>query len=198
MNRSETIKELAAALSKAQGQFEHARKDADNPFFRSRYASLSSVLDAAKQHLFDNGLSVSQVIDTQEDSVFLESILMHSSGEWISGKYPIKPLKPDPQGLGSCVSYARRYSFSAITGIAADDDDGNSASGNATKQAIDYFALIEDSKTLSELAAVWNKIPEHLKKTYLKVKDAQKALLTKPATTETQPESQPTEETTNG
>ena len=180
MQKSDSIKELAAALSKAQGNFEHARKDEDNPFFKSKYATLASVIDAAKKHLCANGLSVAQVIDCQDDGLFLETILLHSSGEWLSGKYPIRPVKPDPQSVGSACTYARRQSFSAITGIAADDDDGNNASDNTTAPAhkplpaIDYYALIDDSKTVAELASVWKKIPPDLKPAYAKVKDAQK------------------------
>jgi len=194
MKTSESIKELAAALAKAQGSFEHARKDADNPFFKSRYATLASVLDAAKNPLAECGLAVSQVIDYNEGGIFLETILMHSSGEWISGCYPIKPLKPDPQSLGSAITYSRRQSFSAITGIAADDDDGNSASqvsapavnGLKTfKQATDlkqsqpvlttdYFAMLEDSKTDDELKKNFLAIPKEQKAAYVKVKDIKK------------------------
>ena len=191
MKTSESIKELAAALAKAQGQFIHAKKDADNPFFKSRYATLASVLDAAKQPLSDNGLSVVQVIDSAEgEGMFLETILMHSSGEWMSGKYPIKPVKPDPQSIGSACTYARRYAFSAITGIAADDDDGNSdsqVSAPAVKQekiapqpSVDYFAMIDDSKSLDELSKVWKSIPKHLQPSYVNVKNAQKAFINGP------------------
>jgi hypothetical protein len=199
MNKSDSIKNLAIALSKAQGELQHAKKDVNNDFFRSKYADLASCIDAAKKPLADNGLSVSQIMDiTENGELVLETILMHVSGEFLSGKYPIKPMKPDPQSLGSCVSYARRYCFSAITGIAADDDDGNSASGNATlpahKQApkprqtpdvygtpnppVDYFALIEDSKTLSDLAAVWKQMPAPMKPAFIKIKDAQKKVIT--------------------
>ena len=129
MSRSESIKELAAALSKAQGAFDHAKKDVKNEFFKSKYADLASVIDAAKKPLSDNGLSVCQICDTTETGdVILETILMHTSGEFISGRYPIRPVKADPQAMGSAITYARRYAFSAITGIAADDDDGNGAS----------------------------------------------------------------------
>ena len=133
--KSESIKELATALSKAQSQFDHAKKDVKNEFFKSKYADLASVIDAAKEHLGKNGLSVSQLTNVDENgNILLETILMHSSGEWISGVYPIKPIKTDPQAYGSAMTYARRYAFSAITGIAADDDDGNAASQQSNKQ----------------------------------------------------------------
>lgn len=127
--KSESIAELAKALSKAQGDFDHAKKDSAGPFAKSFYADLANVIDAAKKPLADNGLAVSQIIVADENgNVNLETILMHASGEWISGTYPVRPVKTDPQSMGSAITYARRYSFSAITGIAADDDDGNEAS----------------------------------------------------------------------
>lgn len=133
--QSPGIGKLAEALAKAQGAMGHAKKSADNPFFKSSYADLPAVIDAAKAALADNGLAVSQFTDADENgNVTLVSTLMHSSGEWVRGWYPVRPLKADPQGLGSAVTYARRYSFAALVGIAAadDDDDGNAASGHQT------------------------------------------------------------------
>ena len=135
MNRSESIKELSLALSKAQLKFSHAKKDVYNQFFKTNYADLASVIDAAKKPLSDEGLAVSQIVDTDENgNIYVETILMHSSGEFISGKYPIRPTKTDPQSFGSAIAYARRYSFSSITGIAADDDDGEAASEPAKEK----------------------------------------------------------------
>lgn len=131
--QSESINELATALSKAQGEFDHAKKDVNNTFFKSKYADLASCIDAARVHLAKHGLSVAQTTGLHEGLLILETMLMHSSGEWIKGIYPIEPVKRDPQGFGSAITYARRYCFCAITGIASDDDDGNSASGNQSK-----------------------------------------------------------------
>ena len=132
---SEQIKELATALSKAQGQFDHAQKSVKNEFFKSKYADLASVIDAAKKPLSDNGLSVAQNLDTDANgNVILITMLLHSSGEFITGSYPVRPVKTDPQSMGSAITYARRYAFSAITGIAADDDDGNAASSQKAPQ----------------------------------------------------------------
>lgn len=131
MNQTESIKNLVTALNKAQGQFDHAKKESVNGHFRSKYADLASVIDAAKKPLADNGLAVIQTTDFDEViGTYLVTTLAHTSGEWISGRYPLNPIKNDPQAMGSSVTYARRYCFSAITGIAADDDDGNAASGN--------------------------------------------------------------------
>lgn len=157
--RSESVKEIALALSKAQGQFDHAKKDVKNEFFKSKYADLASVIDAAKKPLSDNGLAVVQIVDTDADGlIYLESTLLHSSGEWISGRYPIRPIKTDPQSVGSAITYARRYAFSALTGIAADDDDGNAASQTGKPQ-VDYGSILMKSNDEADLKKNWDSIP---------------------------------------
>lgn len=133
MNKSDNIDALAAALSKAQAKIESADKSAANPFFKSRYADLPSVWAACRKALTDNGLSVVQTTDTSENGLVLETTLLHSSGQWISSLYPINPVKNDPQGLGSAITYGRRYALMALVGVVADDasdDDGNAASGH--------------------------------------------------------------------
>lgn len=133
VNKSDDIKELATALAKAQAKMEAADKVGVNTFYKnSRYATLPTVWDACRKALTDNGLSVVQRMDTSENGMVLESILLHASGQWIASTYPINPVKNDPQGLGSAISYARRYALMALVGVVADDateDDGNSASG---------------------------------------------------------------------
>lgn len=129
MMQSESIKELATALAKAQGVMAGAKKDCTNPFFHSKYADLASMWDACRQPLSENGLSVVQTTHVDADRVYLLTQLFHNSGEWIQGKYPITPTKNDPQGMGSAITYARRYTLAAIVGIAPEDDDGNAASG---------------------------------------------------------------------
>jgi hypothetical protein len=139
--QSESIKDLAESLSKAQGEIKHAAKAVNNQFYKSKYADLPAVIDAAKEALAKCGLSVIQYTDIAEngDTVLITQ-LCHMSGQWVRGWYPVKPIKNDPQGLGSAVTYARRYAFCAITGVAAaeDDDDGNAASdisSNAKKES---------------------------------------------------------------
>lgn len=134
--QTDDIKELAAALAKAQGSITHAGKGVKNEFFKSKYADLPAVIDAAKKPLADNGLSVVQFTDTAEDGkVILITQLTHNSGQWMRGYYPVQPIKNDPQGFGSALTYARRYAFCAITGVAAidEDDDGNAASDRSVK-----------------------------------------------------------------
>lgn len=131
MTQSETIAALAEALAKAQGAITNAKKDVSNTFFKSKYADLPAIMDAARPHLSANGLSVMQTTEISADgNVTLVTQLSHSSGQWVRGFYPIKPVKQDPQGMGSAITYARRYTYSAIAGVASseDDDDGNRAS----------------------------------------------------------------------
>lgn len=130
MERSETIDKLAAALCLAQSEFGEAAKTKTNPHLKSKYADLGDVWDAAKDSLTRNELSVAQVF-VPSDSGFLalETVLLHSSGQYISGIITMPLQKPDPQGYGAAATYARRYALSAILGICADDDDdGHSAS----------------------------------------------------------------------
>lgn len=129
MNRSEQINELAAALSVAQGQLEHARKDANNPFFNSRYADLAACWDALKKPLSDNSLSVIQLARVDETRVYVLTMLMHASGQWINEELSAAPKNLEPQTVGSVITYLRRYGLSAITGLASEDDDGNAGQG---------------------------------------------------------------------
>ena len=126
---SETLGKLSEALAKAQGAIEGAKKESNNPFFHARYAALSSVWDACREPLSKNGLSVIQLPGNSDDGLFVDSILLHSSGEWISSRLHINPVKDDPQGVGSAITYARRYGLQALVGIAPMDDDGEAAMG---------------------------------------------------------------------
>ncbi len=129
-SHSQELGELFGALSKAQGKIENAMKDKANPFFKSKYADLSSVWDACREPLSQNGLAVIQTIEGSKDAMFLITCLGHSSGQWMKSKLPLMVMKQDPQAVGSSLTYARRYSLSAMIGICADeDDDGEKAMG---------------------------------------------------------------------
>lgn len=128
MQKSESIKELAKALSNAQGTLKPATKNKENPFHKSSYADLESTWDACRESLCKNGLSVSQLLDSSEDgSAALTTILMHTSGEFISSTIKLPLTKGGPQETGSCVTYIRRYSLQSIIGIATVDDDAEAA-----------------------------------------------------------------------
>lgn len=137
MQQSEQINELAEALAKAQGQMQNAKKDSTNPHFKSNYADLAAIVTAIRQALSDNALSHVQATQVDElGNVTLVTTLAHKSGQWVRSFYPVRPVQANPQGFGSALTYARRYSLAAITGMAAEDedDDGNAASAGTPKQ----------------------------------------------------------------
>ncbi|HDY66212.1 MAG TPA: hypothetical protein ENH85_00320 [Candidatus Scalindua sp.] len=127
MEHSDSIGKLSEALSKAQGALEGAVENSVNPFFKSKYSDLTSIWKACRKPLTDNGLSVIQTCQSETaDIVIIETMLCHTSGEWVKGKLAMKPIKTDPQAIGSCITYARRYSLAAIAGVSPEDDDAES------------------------------------------------------------------------
>ena len=129
MLQSESVKELNTALAKAQGELFAAKKDSINPHFKSKYADLASVWEACREALSSNGLSVTQMpAEFQNNIMTLVTRLSHSSGEWLEQTMTCPVGKPDPQGIGSCLTYMRRYALAAVVGVYQDDDDANSAS----------------------------------------------------------------------
>lgn len=130
-SKSPHLNELAAALAKAQGEMVSAEKDRTNPHFQSKYATLASCWDACREPLSKNGLAVIQrVTEANRNMVAVETLLVHSSGQWVSQVVRLPVDKPTAQGVGSAITYARRYGLSAAVGVAPadDDDDGNQAS----------------------------------------------------------------------
>lgn len=132
MEKSDSIKEIAMALCKFQREVGKIKKETDNPFFKSKYASLANILDVISEPLANNGLSFVQfpVADAG-----LTTVLMHVSGEYIAETYFMKPVKSDPQSLGSVITYQRRYALGAVLGLNIDiDDDANAASGLSRRE----------------------------------------------------------------
>jgi hypothetical protein len=128
METSPSIAALAASLSKAQASIEGAVKGKVNPAFKSKYADLSSVWEACREALTDNGLSVVQSPGPVADGrMELTTMLLHSSGEWMRGTLTIPLGKVDAQAYGSATTYARRYALAAFVGVSPEDDDGNAA-----------------------------------------------------------------------
>lgn len=132
MVKSESIANLAKSLATVQASLTPAKKDSTNPFFNSKYADLSSVWESCRELLAKNGLSVIQGNRVgANNTVIVETILAHESGEWIQSELSMPLAKNDPQGVGSAITYGRRYGLAAMIGIVADvDDDGNAASAN--------------------------------------------------------------------
>lgn len=135
--KSESIGKIALALSKAQSKIHGAIKDSNNPFFKSTYANLESVMEAIRVPFFENELSYVQPVVMMEGHPYVKTILMHSSGEYIESIYPViaKEMN-DPQKVGGGVTYARRYALASMCGVSQVDDDGNTAANvEAPKQA---------------------------------------------------------------
>ena len=128
MNSSPSIALLAAALSAAQSRLQGALKGNTNPHLKSKYADLASVWDACRPVLAENGLSVIQLPSAVGPVVTVETVLAHKSGEWISGSLSMTAQQNTPQGIGSAITYGRRYGLGAIVGVSPEDDDGHAAS----------------------------------------------------------------------
>lgn len=178
MTTSEQVNELATALAKAQGQIKGAIKDAENPHFRSKYADLASVWDACREALSKNGLSIIQaprgVVSEVGWTVEVETRLLHSSGQWMGDTITVPVGKPDAQGVGSALTYARRYALASFVGVAPEDDDGNAAvqGPKARPVAADPpgydiwrqdMELVASEQGLKALEAAWKKSNDEFK-----------------------------------
>jgi hypothetical protein len=129
-------KSIAAAFVKAQAAFGPALKSSQNPHFRSKYADLAACVEAVIEALNSNGIALVQRTLPSENGVTVETVFIHTSGETMSsGPLHVPASKHDPQGYGSALTYARRYSLMAACGIAPEDDDGNAASKPVTYEA---------------------------------------------------------------
>lgn len=176
MNKSENINELSMALSKAQGEMRGAEKDAKNPFFNSTYTTLTSVWDAIREPFAKNGLAVIQVICPDPNLAIIETVLSHSSGQWISSVISLPPgyinkqgefvVERDAQAFGSCYTYARRFALAAITGVCPADDDGNASVGKKYTKAPDkkYQKLDESCEVLPPVEPKGKFSPEEMEK----------------------------------
>lgn len=124
MKHSDELKNLAKALAKFQADIKDPARDKDNPYFKSKYVALDGLLDAVRPVLAANGLSFIQSPVSNGQDMGVATLLMHDSGEWIeSDPFMLHAVKNDPQAGGSAITYARRYSLSAVLGVAWDDDD---------------------------------------------------------------------------
>jgi hypothetical protein len=171
--QSEQINELALALSKVQGELTPAVKDSKNPFFKSSYADLSSVWNSCKEALSKNGLAIIQTMDVKDGQYMLVTTLAHGSGQWMRSLLPILNEKGNAQGLGSAITYMRRYALSAIVGVTCDeDDDGNEASRPLAKNPANGKANLITKEQAEEIKAMLeqcddiysNRVVEHYAK----------------------------------
>lgn len=181
MMTSHEIDKLGEALAAAQGEIDSAKKSAANPYFKSKYADLAEVWYAIREALSKNGLAVAQTpfaeygnfvtrkvkvekkdgsydireITEREAFVTVKTRLIHASGQWIEDELEILPAKSDPQGIGSAITYARRYALAAIVGVAQDDDDGNAASGKEVTAAKQQAKAQQTTKAQGEEKKTW-------------------------------------------
>lgn len=140
---------IAAAFIKAKLAFSPALKDRTNPAYKSKYADLGACLEAVDDALLANGIALYQETSLDDSGVTVETVLLHESGESLrSGKLHVPASKQDPQGYGSALTYARRYSLMAACGIAPEDDDGNAATNKPAMPARQPKPPIVDVPTL--------------------------------------------------
>ena len=165
MNTSESIKNLAESLCKAQAEMGGAVKDSKNPFFKSDYADLTSVIKAIKEPFANHGLSYTQFPTNDEGRIGVVTLLMHESGEYLEHSYTLPTTKADPQSAGSAITYARRYALQSIAGIPTADDDAESAMlrGDDKKkvnedQVISIKKLLDETKVDQTAFLEWVKV----------------------------------------
>lgn len=179
------MKQIASALVKAQKAFGPALKSSTNPHFRSKYADLSACVEAVIDALNANGIALVQRTSECPDGVTVTTVFVHESGEVLdSGPLHVPAAKNDPQGYGSALTYARRYSLMAACGIAPEDDDGNAATKSKRESeepadplgilppkvqatirktaaaAIEAFNQGNEYSAYEEASSLWNKYPD--------------------------------------
>lgn len=167
MEKSDSIIKLSAALVKYHSTAIRIGKDATNPHFKNRYASLSQIIEGTEQQLAECGLAVIQL---PEGENHLRTILLHESGEYIAATYKMNPVRNDPQALGSAITYQRRYALGAILSLNIDDDDdGQEASKPPAKPApqskparlvSEIMADVPKVNTLAELNRLYRELPQ--------------------------------------
>ena len=167
MQTSENINELAAALCNAQHEMGGAIKDSQNPFFKSKYADLTSVIKAIKEPFSKFGLSYTQFPISNLDGIGVSTTLVHSSGQYIREEFVIPLAKKDPQAAGSLITYARRYALQSIAGIPTADDDAEAAmmvigERHTPKPQSEFVELIENGNP-TKFVAFYQPLNEDIK-----------------------------------
>lgn len=145
---SESLGKLAEALSKAQATMQEAKEDSKNPFFKSNYADLTSVWRACRKSLTENGLAVSHSTIFENGEIILVTMLMHSSGEFMKGYFPLMLAKKDAQAVGSAITYAKRYALAAIVGVCVEGEDDDAEKSMDRKELINPQQQVELGKKI--------------------------------------------------
>ena len=163
-HQSKEVNEIFGALAKAQTIIHNPEKNARNPHFKSKYTTLDVGLIAVRDALAANGIAIFQRTYMMDKLLMVQTVLGHSSGQWLSSEYPVILYPAKPQDAMSALTYARRASLFAATGIAGEDDDGNSiakieidtssVTAESSKKIVDIMLEdLDDVKTLAELAS---------------------------------------------
>lgn len=178
------IDQLSAALSAAQGELENASKNSQNPHFRSKYADLAEIINTVRPVFAKHGLAIVQAPSYADGLVSVTTLLTHKSGQWIRDTATAPASKLDAQGVGSAITYLRRYSLAAFAGIAQEDDDGNAASqqkarvNTPSKEIVaQATAELRSCKTLDELKAAFSGFPAEVRTLVSAIKDEMKDAL---------------------
>ena len=157
---SEQIGSLTKAMASFQATVENASKKSVNPAFKSKYADLAEILNTVREDLGKHGLALMQFPSFQDGVAHVETILSHESGQWMAGLASAPVTKQDAQGVGSAITYLRRYSIAAVCGIAQEDDDANSSVGRKQEKQADsaaaMIAPILAAPNLDKLQTVYN------------------------------------------
>lgn len=170
--KSESIAIISMAMAKSQAQMGKLIKNSKNPFFKNDYADLAAVIDACKESLNSHDIAVIQSPCGENGYVGVTTLLAHKSGEWIEGTLMLSPVKKDPQGAGSCITYARRYSLAAMVGLAQEDDDAEgSISRKSTTNSIadkkkEILRIASKCSDLQSLTNAYNAIDDDEKEGY--------------------------------
>jgi hypothetical protein len=180
METSEKLDKLATALTKAQSEMGGAVKDSNNPFFKSKYADLTSVWKACKEALHNNDFSVIQSPISRDNRIGVATMLLHSSGQWVSDEFTLGVKKQnDPQADGSSITYARRYALAAFVGVCPVDDDGELAMSRNNKKTSKGFLDKMKGYAINEPEAykkVLNRWKRDSAKTITNTKDQERIL----------------------
>lgn len=165
METSQTVTKISIALLSAQKEMSNATKDAKNPYFKSKYADLNSIREAAQPVLNKNGITVLQPMVQKDGKTYVRTVLLHESGEFISGDTEVVCAKAnDPQAYGSGVTYARRYGLQSLVSLGAEDDDAEAAmgrttgynTGKATKTRASSSIIVAEGESVTLTAASVN------------------------------------------
>ena len=167
IRHSPEVDKILPAMLLAQKGIQHAVKDAENPHFRSSYASLNAVIDATKPHYNEHSIVIIQGAAASGPSVTVTTMLAHESGQWFENDIAMEAKDGSPQAIGSCMTYGRRYGLGAMASLGAEDDDGNAAQGKGKpaekqtgtkKQAPPDPPAADRVKALKAFHAAWDEV----------------------------------------